>query len=138
MLEEWWDASPKLRSKKQLIKNFIAGINDDVDDVMNEWHSYVIFLNGNERLIEEELEKVIKNTYYTIEGNTMKIRFANVADLIITLRNRYFHMLVGNGKDNFYDTRYDKRDVFLVMNSVFINWLSMIYKEMVVYSVDII
>lgn len=63
-------------------------------------------------MIEEELEKVIKNTYYTIEGNTMKIRFANVADLIITLRNRYFHMLVGNGKDNFYDTRYDKRDFF--------------------------
>ena len=35
------DASPKLRSKKQLIENFIAGIND-VDDVMNEWHEYVV------------------------------------------------------------------------------------------------
>ena len=31
------DASPELRSKKQLIETFIAGIND-VDDVMNEWH----------------------------------------------------------------------------------------------------
>lgn len=30
------DASPELRSKKKLIENFIAGIND-VDDVMNEW-----------------------------------------------------------------------------------------------------
>ena len=35
------DASPELRSKKQLIENFIAGIND-VDDVMNEWHEYVV------------------------------------------------------------------------------------------------
>ena len=34
------DASPELRSKKQLIENFISGIND-VDDVMDEWHSYV-------------------------------------------------------------------------------------------------
>ena len=34
------DASPELRSKKQLIENFITEIND-VDDVMNEWHSYV-------------------------------------------------------------------------------------------------
>ena len=34
------DASPELRSKKQLIENFIAGINA-VDDVMNEWNSYV-------------------------------------------------------------------------------------------------
>ena len=35
------DASPELRSKKQVIENFIAGIND-VDDVMNEWHEYVV------------------------------------------------------------------------------------------------
>ena len=34
------DSSPELRSKKDLIENFINGIND-VDDVMNEWHSYV-------------------------------------------------------------------------------------------------
>lgn len=35
------DASPELRSKKKLIETFIAGIND-VNDVMNEWHSYVV------------------------------------------------------------------------------------------------
>ena len=35
------DASPELRSKKQLIETFIAGIND-VDDVMNEWHEFVV------------------------------------------------------------------------------------------------
>ena len=34
------DSSPELRSKKDLIETFINGIND-VDDVMNEWHSYV-------------------------------------------------------------------------------------------------
>ena len=34
------DASPELRSKKELIENFIAGIND-VEDVMTEWHDYV-------------------------------------------------------------------------------------------------
>jgi type I restriction enzyme R subunit len=34
------DSSPELRSKKDLIENFINGIND-VDDVMNEWHSFV-------------------------------------------------------------------------------------------------
>ncbi|HQM01221.1 MAG TPA: type I restriction endonuclease subunit R [Ruminococcus flavefaciens] len=44
------DSSPELRSKKDLIENFIAGIND-VDDVMNEWHSYVA----------EEREKALDN-----------------------------------------------------------------------------
>ena len=34
------DASPELRSKKALIENFIAGIND-VTDVMVEWREYV-------------------------------------------------------------------------------------------------
>lgn len=34
------DASPELRSKKQLIETFIAGVND-VDDVMSEWHGFV-------------------------------------------------------------------------------------------------
>ena len=35
------DASPKLRSKKQLIETFIAGVND-VDDVLSEWHGFVV------------------------------------------------------------------------------------------------
>ncbi len=34
------ESSPELRSKKDLIDNFIAGINE-VEDVMNEWHSFV-------------------------------------------------------------------------------------------------
>lgn len=46
------DASPELRSKKQLIETFIAGVND-VEDVMGEWHRYV----GKRR--EEDLEAII-------------------------------------------------------------------------------
>ena len=47
------DASPELRSKKQLIESFIAGIND-VEDVMNEWNDYV------SRQRKEDLEKIIQ------------------------------------------------------------------------------
>ena len=68
----------------------------------------------------------------------MKIRFANIIDLVITLRNRYFHMLLGKGTDNFYDINYDKRKLFEAVNPVFINWLTMIYKEIVVYSIGIV
>lgn len=46
------DASPELRSKKQLIETFIAGIND-IDDVMSEWHNYVV------RQRESDLEAII-------------------------------------------------------------------------------
>lgn len=48
------DSSPELRSKKALIENFIAGIND-VEDVMAEWHSFVIEKR------EEELCQIIKD-----------------------------------------------------------------------------
>ena len=34
------ESSPELRSKKALIENFIAGINE-VDDVLTEWREYV-------------------------------------------------------------------------------------------------
>lgn len=47
------DASPELRSKKQLIETFIAGIND-AEDVLVEWRGYV----AEER--EKELETIIR------------------------------------------------------------------------------
>ena len=47
------DSSPELRSKKQLIETFIAGVND-VDDVMAEWNTYV----SEQR--EKELAKIIQ------------------------------------------------------------------------------
>lgn len=46
------DASPELRSKKQLIETFILGIND-ADDIMSEWHDYVV------KQREEELQAII-------------------------------------------------------------------------------
>ena len=61
------DASPELRSKKALIENFIAGIND-VSDVMIEWRSYVaeekerqlVAIIKEENLKEEETRKFIE------------------------------------------------------------------------------
>ena len=46
------DASPDLRSKKDLIEAFIAGIND-VEDILADWHGFV----ADER--EKELMQII-------------------------------------------------------------------------------
>lgn len=51
-IEKAIDASPELRSKKQLIETFIAGINDS-EDILNEWYDYV----AKQR--EEELQTII-------------------------------------------------------------------------------
>ena len=49
------DASPELRSKKALIESFIAGVND-IEDVMDVWHDYVVEMKDKELtlIIEEE------------------------------------------------------------------------------------
>ena len=64
------DASPELRSKKQLIENFIAGING-VDDVMIEWNHFVAEerekeltqIIREEKLREEETRKFLTNAF---------------------------------------------------------------------------
>ena len=64
------DASPELRSKKQLIETFIAGVND-VDDVMSEWHSYVVkqreedleIIITEEKLKPEDTRKFLENAF---------------------------------------------------------------------------
>lgn len=64
------DASPEMRSKKQLIEAFIAGIND-VDDVMTEWNSYVAEererelaqIIRDEKLREPETRKFLENAF---------------------------------------------------------------------------
>ena len=64
------DASPELRSKKQLTETFIAGINN-VDDVMIEWHNFVaeerekelVQLIQEEKLKESETRKFLENAF---------------------------------------------------------------------------
>ena len=50
-------ASPELRSKKALIENFIAGIND-VDDIMTEWNNYVAAQRDQQLIIIIDEEKL--------------------------------------------------------------------------------
>lgn len=69
-IEKAIDASPELRSKKQLIETFIAGIND-ADDVMSEWHDYVVeqreqeleTIITEEKLKPEDTRKFLKNAF---------------------------------------------------------------------------
>jgi len=59
------DASPELRSKKQLIETFIAGIND-VDDVVTEWNGFVAQQREHElvALIQEEKLKPVETRIF--------------------------------------------------------------------------
>lgn len=71
------DSSPELRSKKQLIENFISGINE-VDDVLAEWRGYIAeekekelqSIITSEKLKEEETRKFIEQALLAGEVKT--------------------------------------------------------------------
>ena len=72
------DASPELRSKKKLIENFIAGVND-VEDVMDEWNTYVSKqreadlqqLIQEEKLKPEETRRFLETSFREGEVKTV-------------------------------------------------------------------
>lgn len=72
------DSSPELRSKKQLIENFIAGIND-VDDLLTEWRSFIaeekekqlVQIIKEENLNEAETRKFIGDSFKSGEIRTV-------------------------------------------------------------------
>lgn len=72
------DASPELRSKKQLIETFISGINE-IDDVMNEWNVFVAqqresdlaILIQEEKLKPEETRIFLDNSFREGEIKTV-------------------------------------------------------------------
>ena len=72
------DASMELRSKKQLIENFIATVNE-VDDVMGEWYKYVgvqrerdlTEIIKDEKLKEPETRKFLENSFREGEVKTV-------------------------------------------------------------------
>jgi type I restriction enzyme R subunit len=77
-IEKAVDASPELRSKKKLIQNFIADVNN-FEDVITEWNKYVSEqreeelnqLIKEERLNSEETHKFIENTFRNGEVKTV-------------------------------------------------------------------
>ena len=72
------EASPELRSKKDLIEAFINGSNE-VDDVMTHWHDYVVQMRESELLIiieeeklkEDETRKFLENAFREGEVKTV-------------------------------------------------------------------
>ena len=67
------DSSLELRSKKSLIQNFIAGIND-VDDVLLEWKEFVVKKKEEElaAIIAEEQKQLKQFTFYDLYWDLMR------------------------------------------------------------------
>ena len=86
------ESSLELRSKKQLIESFIAGIND-VDDVMIEWRNYVVEQKEKELsqiIAQEGLKDAETRRFvdYSFRDGTMKTTGTDV-DKIMPAMSRF-------------------------------------------------
>lgn len=99
-----------------------------------EFEVYVDSCNIEE--LKKEFQEIFKTDFFTFDENTLTFKFKNVMELFIEIRNRYFHMLLGQGRNNFLNMEYDKNDLFRSLNPVFINWLAFIFVKIVQHGIE--
>lgn len=62
-----------------------------------------------------------------VQDQSLEISYRDVLDLLINIRNRYFHFMSGN-PDNLTGANLpDPDELFKVLNPIFLNWLAHIY-----------
>ena len=110
-------------------KKFLNEIMDETYEMNFEFE--VLIDTQNIREIEKDLKKIISSDIFSFDGDTLYFKFKDVIDIFTSLRNRYFHMLLGQGKDNFFNLAYDKNEIFRNLNPIFLNWISMIYVKII-------
>lgn len=81
--------------------------------------------------MRRDFQSAITLNLYVWENNTMTIKFKNLKDIFVEIRNKYFHMLLGQGSNNFLNMNYDKNDLFRSLNPVFVNWISCIFVKII-------
>jgi hypothetical protein len=84
---------------------------------------------GNEKdLIEAEFIRLAKEKGMTLgfQDDTCRIYFANIVKIFKVVRDRYFHFSSGCEKENIEAIHFDIEDFIRPLNSVLINWISVV------------
>lgn len=117
-------------------KNFLKILFKDEKEVLDQDMTFFINCNNLDDIIND-LDKI-----YTLKDSQSKlwdveiiehnesakftIKFTNLIDLIVNIRNRYFHLNDGSGNPNIKNKNYDMDNVFKQLNFTAINCLAII------------
>lgn len=118
----------------KFFEKFLKEIFDD--DIAYQYEFEVLVDSDNIDKLKSEFQEIFKMDFFTFEGNTLFFKFKKVTELFIEIRNRYFHMLLGQGKNNFLNIEYDKNDLFRSLNPIFINWLVIIFVKIIQHGIE--
>ncbi len=110
----------------KFFKKFIESLFENDHLTMDYTYSqYIDITNISD--VESDLGKIVKTDMFNFSGNTIEFNFSSVIDIFVTIRNRYFHMLVGQGQNNFYGIKYDINELFAGLNPAFLSWIVQIF-----------
>lgn len=118
----------------KFFEKFLKEIFDS--DIAYQYEFEVYVDSDNIEELKSEFQEIFKIDFFTFEGNTLVFKFRNVMELFIGIRNRYFHMLLGQGKNNFLNIEYDKNDLFRSLNPIFVNWLVIIFVKIIQHGIE--
>ncbi len=120
----------------KFLSHFLKELFED-DSYTYNYEFEILFLTEDIEYLREDFKEAIKLDLFTFENDTLVIKFKNIIDIFVEIRNRYFHMLLGQGKNNFLDIRYDKNELFSALNPIFLNWLSVIFVKILQHGLSL-
>lgn len=106
------------------------------DDIAYQYEFEVYIDSDNIEELKSEFQEIFKIDFFTFEGDTLIFKFKKVIELFIKIRNRYFHMLLGQGRNNFLNMEYNKNDLFRSLNPIFVNWLVIIFVKIIQHGIE--
>ena len=120
----------------KFLSHFLKELFED-DSYTYNYECEILFLTEDIEYLREDFKEAIKLDLFIFENDTLVIKFKNIIDIFVEIRNRYFHMLLGQGKNNFLDIRYDKNELFSALNPIFLNWLSVIFVKILQHGLSL-
>lgn len=91
-------------------------------------------LDWQERYYHSIFNNIIPNDIVSYnEFSDITVKTHALTSLMINLRNKYFHFLSGNGNNFGSEDIVEANELFLSVNEIFANWLSIIYFEILDY-----
>lgn len=123
----------ELRMFERFIEDVIPSplLNFQVQFQINSVHS-----DWQERYYHAIFNNIIPNDIVSYnEFSDITVKTHTLTSLMINLRNKYFHSLSGNGNNFGSEDIVEANELFLSVNEIFANWLSIIYFEILDYEI---
>ena len=121
----------EIRVLMQFISEFIDDsilnqqVNVEFKELINDWHE-----NHYKAIKKFKLEEA-SNPY-----SQLTYKYKSIIELIIKVRNSYFHALTGANNSFLYSEIIHNNEFFKVINSIFCNWLSFVILKIMILEVE--